>query len=746
VEVNLRGAAVSTPFVTNIDYDAKGQRTLIDYGNGVRTTYEYDPLTFRLAQLKTLRSAERLQDLFYTYDPSGNITSIRDDAQQTIYFNGQVVEPHCDYAYDALYRLIDAKGREHIGQLGRPETTWNDEFRVNLQHPHDSQAMRNYSEQYVYDAVGNFEKLIHRAANGNWTRAYTYTEPSLIEPDKKNNRLSSTIVHPNGNQPIVEPYTYDAHGNMTSMPHLLKMEWDFEDQLHATSKQVVNNGGTQETSYYVYDAARQRVRKVTELATGQVKDERIYLGGYEIYRRHGANPLVRETLHIMADQQRIALVETRTQGNEPGVPEQLVRYQFGNHIGSASLELDGEAQVFSYEEYFPYGSTSYQAVRSQTETPKRYRYIGMERDEETGFAYHDARYYVPFIGRWVSCDPAGLKDGVNAYSYASSTPINLIDPGGMESKLPKQIEDLLNTAQSGYSQYVEHFRKKGITNASELGTAAAAALQNDFEKVFGAKGVRVTEQSYTFEGEVAGKKVPWSEHRIDIELKEYNLGLELKLNPGSKRPAQSRVFLEKTIRESKITGYIDSQQWEAIDFSKEPLSERQLKKLGKQVTKLEKEISSGVRAVARAKNVRKYVGELTKSLGKVLKGIGTVAKKGARTVARPLDIALNVKEFAADPSVETGTSILGSAVGATAGAKIGAAIGTPLGPVGIAVGGIIGGIAGGIAGSDLGRAFGKGVKFFLKTAEESPGSFLAPGIGSFSSKPFGSLHRFPGQK
>ena len=67
------------------------------------------------------------------------------------------------------------------------------------------------------------------------------------------------------------------------------MEWDFKDQLQATSKQVVNNGGTPETTYYVYDAAGQRVRKVTELASGQVKDERIYLGGFEIYRRHGAN-------------------------------------------------------------------------------------------------------------------------------------------------------------------------------------------------------------------------------------------------------------------------------------------------------------------------------------------------------------------------------------------------------------------------------------------------------------------------
>ena len=71
----------------------------------------------------------------------------------------------------------------------------------------------------------------------------------------------------------------------------------------------------------------------------------------------------------------------------------LIRYQFGNHLGSASLELDDQAQIISYEEYTPYGSTSYQAVRSQTVTPERYRYTGKERDEENGLYYHGARYY-----------------------------------------------------------------------------------------------------------------------------------------------------------------------------------------------------------------------------------------------------------------------------------------------------------------------------------------------------------------
>ena len=81
----------------------------------------------------------------------------------------------------------------------------------------------------------------------------------------------------------------------------------------------------------------------------------------------------------MDDKQRIALVETRTDRRRPQHRKQLIRYQFGNHLGSASLELDDQAQIISYEEYTPYGSTSYQAVRSQTETPKRYRYTGKER-------------------------------------------------------------------------------------------------------------------------------------------------------------------------------------------------------------------------------------------------------------------------------------------------------------------------------------------------------------------------------
>jgi RHS repeat-associated protein len=453
VDVTLRGAQTPTPFVTNIDYNAKDQRELIEYGNSVRTEYRYDSLTFRLISLRTTRGTDQalLQDLSYSYDPAGNITQIRDGAQQTIYFSNQVVTPDNDYTYDAVYHLINAQGREHIGQVSQPQTTYNDWFRVHLPQPGDSQAMRRYSEEYHYDAVGNFLQFIHQTLspqppplNGNWTRSYAYTEESLIERGKTSNRLTSTTVG-NGN-PVTEQYGYDTHGNTLLMPQLQVMQWDFRDQLQMTQRQAVNDDNEDglkhqgERTYYVYDSSGQRVRKVTErqAAAGQTPTrmkERIYLGGFEIYREYGADgsmvSLERETLHVMDDKQRIALVETRTQGHDESLP-QLIRYQFGNHLGSACVELDDQAQIISYEEYFPYGSTSYQAVRSQTETAKRYRYTGMERDEESGLNYHGARYYSPWLGRWLSADPKGLADGTNMFKHAGDNPLKYVDRTGTQ--------------------------------------------------------------------------------------------------------------------------------------------------------------------------------------------------------------------------------------------------------------------------------------------------------------------------
>ncbi|MEV7026883.1 RHS repeat-associated core domain-containing protein, partial [Kitasatospora sp. NPDC093558] len=481
VDVNLRGVtangeAVWTPFIDNIDYDAKGRRLRIDHGNNASTTYAYDPLTFRLIHLLTTRTAAKfpaddpqpplsawpgrqIQNLHYTHDPIGNITRIQDDAQQQVFFANRRIEPSSEYTYDPLYRLTEATGREHLSQSGAaiPHSP-DDALRSRLPHPGDGGAMGTYTERYEYDAAGNILTMRHITANPThpgWTRSYHHTETSLLEDgtagtaSKTSNRLSDTVLS-DGDQPApAERYRYDAHGNMTRLPHLggtdpdSNLHWDHHDQLQRTDL----GGGT---AYYVYDAAGQRVRKIWEKSPGLV-EERIYLGGFEIYRRRQGNErLERETLHVMDGDRCIALVETRTldtAGTDTATP-QLTRYQYGNHLGSAALELDDQARIISYEEYTPYGSTSYQAVSSQTETPKRYRYTGKERDEETGLSYHGARYYASWLGRWTSCDPAGPVDGPNLYCFVRGNPIALSDPGG-EMSQAAQAEYEKDRHQSG---------------------------------------------------------------------------------------------------------------------------------------------------------------------------------------------------------------------------------------------------------------------------------------------------------
>jgi RHS repeat-associated protein len=462
VDVLIDGDAEATAVVAHLDYNARGQRTLVSYGNGTRSEYAYDPLTFRLTGLVTLRGGQRLQDLRYAYDPVGNPTSIHDHAQQRIFFRNKVVEPCAGYVYDAVYRLIEANGREHLGQAADDTRhavppSAGDDPRAGLPQPGDGSAMARYTERYTYDSAGNLLRVRHRSADrahGGWTRDYRYREPSLLQPDRHGNRLSgcaSPRDPPSGHR----TFGYDEQGNSTAMPELPVLRWDPQDQLHMTARHASADGQVPHPTYYVYDQAGQRARKVTATIERRpdggeravVRSERVYLGTFEIYHEYdsdGTITLSRETLHVFDDKYRVAMVETRTAGTDAG-PERLVRYQLTNHLCSSVLELDQSAQVISYEEYYPYGATSYQAVRAGTEAPKRFRYAGRERDLETGLYYYGARYYVCWLGRWASCDPAGLADGPNMYVFVRDNPVGRTDPTGCDSTPQACFPEALGT-------------------------------------------------------------------------------------------------------------------------------------------------------------------------------------------------------------------------------------------------------------------------------------------------------------
>jgi RHS repeat-associated protein len=440
VAVNLRGSAQATTFVASTVYNAKGQCLSINYGNGAQSTCTYDPETFRLVALLTMRPSGSgpLQDLAYTYDPVGNVTHVGDQAQQTVFFANQMVRPDNNYTYDAIYRLVQATGRELLANAAQPQSTWDDSGQVSTPLPSDTKAMQNYTDAYAYDAVGNFLSYRHTAAAGSWARNYNY-DGGASPP--ASNRLASTSVGR-----AQENYTYDANSNMTSMPQLTSMAWDFKDMLQSSTTQAVNSGPGV-TTYYAYDQSRSRAQKLTNGPTGALANQRLYMGAFEVYREYspgGAVTLERQALHVTDGRRRVCLVETTTIDTSapPVTPVPAPRYQLGNLLDSAVLELDSSARLLTYEEYYPYGSTSFQGGQSVAETSlKRYRYTGKERDIETGLYYHGARYYAPWLGRWTSPDRAGLVDGPDLYAYCRDNPIVLHDPSGSQGTSTPQDND-----------------------------------------------------------------------------------------------------------------------------------------------------------------------------------------------------------------------------------------------------------------------------------------------------------------
>jgi YD repeat-containing protein len=120
-------------YVNNITYDQFGQRSYIQYGNGVETTYNYDEQLRYLDSLQTASGSTTLQDLNYSFDKVGNITAI------TNVTAGRNVSQ--EYSYDDLYQLTGASGKYQQTSSSKRDT--------NL-----------YSQSFTYDDLGNMTSKI----------------------------------------------------------------------------------------------------------------------------------------------------------------------------------------------------------------------------------------------------------------------------------------------------------------------------------------------------------------------------------------------------------------------------------------------------------------------------------------------------------------------------------------------------------------------------------------------------------
>ncbi|WP_244941624.1 RHS repeat domain-containing protein [Serratia inhibens] len=424
----------------SLTYSAAGQKLREVHGNGVVTTYAYEPETQRLVGIKTERpaghasGAKVLQDLRYDYDPVGNVLKVSNDAEETRFWRNQKVVPENTYVYDSLYQLVSATGREMAG--AGSQSTGLPSAAVPL--PTDSAAYTNYTRTYSYDVAGNLMQIRHSAPATN----NTYTTNITIS-DRSNRGVLSTLTE----NPADVDTLFTAGGQQMRLQPGQTLNWTSRNEL-LTVTPVMRHGGTDDRESYRYDAGSQRMLKVSAQKTANSTQTQrvVYLPGLEL-RTTKAGDTETGRLQVITVGEA-GRAQVRVLHWEKGKPDSIdnnqLRYSYDNLIGSSGLELDGDGNIISLEEYYPYGGTAVLTARNAVEADyKTDRYSGKERDA-TGLYYYGYRYYQPWAGRWLSADPAGTVDGLNLFRMCRNNPASFFDPDGRKPKLNSVEQGVLD--------------------------------------------------------------------------------------------------------------------------------------------------------------------------------------------------------------------------------------------------------------------------------------------------------------
>lgn len=233
----------SGSIISKIDYNAAGQPQRVEYGNGVRTTYHYDP-RLRMTDLLTVSQPatlnRELMVLRYEFDAVSNVRSIEDRRSAASVPSGDPRRNTQAFAYDNIYRLT----------------------RVQYNAPAPASS-NGGAIDYRYDRVGNL--LTQTSDLSQFDRGVPVTDLGSMSyggaagPANREGRQAGDPPGPHALSAIRHPvsgergFAYDAKGNMLEIDGL-RCTWDFKDRLVEVEDDTMR-------AEYRYDYSDRRVIK-----------------------------------------------------------------------------------------------------------------------------------------------------------------------------------------------------------------------------------------------------------------------------------------------------------------------------------------------------------------------------------------------------------------------------------------------------------------------------------------------------
>ncbi|MCH7333683.1 RHS repeat-associated core domain-containing protein [Acinetobacter modestus] len=376
----LKQVGLPSGNIVNYDYDIKGQLS------GIRLNNQsfISNIQHSVNGVKGWQYSQVGDQVQFQYDLDGRIKKI---LMPNVYDK--------NYSYDTADRILAITDPTN--------SNTNSSFKHDALSRLIEQSLANKTFKYTYDANSN-RLTRNQTVNGTAT-----TENYTIQSG--NNRINTITQGTNSKtysylatgqitSDGVRSYTYNSQGRSESISTGTSSSFNIYDAFGQRIQKIGSNAGTQNQTLFVYDENGQLLGEYTP--QGQVIREYIWLENRLVGLRSYQYP--NEILRVHTD--------------HLGTPRAISNYQ--NQI---LWKWEGD----QFGDVLPTGNLT-----------SPIRHAGQYYDQEVNLFYNYFRDYDPITGRYVESDPIGLDGGLNTYGYVGGSPLNWIDPKGLDLvKLPK---------------------------------------------------------------------------------------------------------------------------------------------------------------------------------------------------------------------------------------------------------------------------------------------------------------------